>query len=82
MDEQESITRKARGSGRLVKIARTIIWIIILLFLSIGAGLICSGMGSEAMANGTAEMLLGRGKIILVVSLILFGGNFVWGTMR
>lgn len=65
-----------------VRVLRTAIWVMALIWSPVGAVLLADGASSRAMAEGTSGVLTSWGGGILGVALGLLAGNFVWGAKR
>lgn len=82
MEGQESNALRIKHQSKWMRFLRVIIWVTALLLLSVGIVVLQAGMSSEAVTNATDKALLVWGKVFLVSSLVIFGGNFVWGVAR
>ena len=71
-----------RNGRTWVRILRTVIWVVALIFGPVGMVLLAAGASSKAMAEGTGEVLTSWGGVILGIALGLWVGNFVWGAKR
>lgn len=65
-----------------IKFVRVLVWGMVAIGTPIGLALIARAGTSTALADGTEEVFLGWGRMILYIVLVVGGANLVWGAVR
>ena len=76
-------TRPEQKTGTIViKVTRIVIYIVSIIGLAIGIGLVKAASLSNSFADGTHDIILANGYAIFVPSIILLFCNIFWGILR